>query len=153
MYVVSFQNSVAAASNGLTLHMFAAALNGGRIEFPCTVLWDEIFYCPITSLARMVQYFRIPEIQWCFFGDWHQPQMEANWRGKIVRNGLFKNGQLSSFLPEDFVYLEDDLRSRCPVLKISEKGSGKLRNPNFRLSLKKGGDSSQPRPRTISPLF
>ena len=66
VYVVSFQNSVAAASNGLTLHMFAAALSGGRIEMPCTVLWDEIFYCPITSLARMVQYFRIPEIQWCF---------------------------------------------------------------------------------------
>ena len=77
-YVVSFQNSVAAANNGLTLHMFCAAMAAGSIQTPCTVLWDEVFYCPISALARMVKYFRLPEIQWIFVGDWHQPQMEAN---------------------------------------------------------------------------
>ena len=102
-YVVSFQNSVAAANNGLTLHMFCAAMAAGSIQTPCTVLWDEVFYCPISALARMVKYFRLPEMQWIFVGDWHQPQMEANWRGVVTPNGLYKNGRLSSYLPEDFV--------------------------------------------------
>ena len=53
--MVSFQNSVAAANNGLTLHMFCAAMAAGSIQTPCTVLWDEVFYCPISALARMVK--------------------------------------------------------------------------------------------------
>ena len=120
-YVVSFQNSVAAANNGLTLHMFCAAMAAGSIQTPCTVLWDEVFYCPISALARMVKFFRLPEIQWIFVGDWHQPQMEANWRGVVGPNGLYKSGRLSSYLPEQFVYLDNDLRSRCPLLKDFRK--------------------------------
>ena len=56
-----------------------------------------------------------------FVGDWHQPQMEANWRGVVTPNGLYKNGRLSSYLPEDFVYLDDDKRSKCPLLKDFRK--------------------------------
>ena len=47
--------------------------------------------------------------------------MEANWRGVVCPNGLYKNGRLSSYLPEDFVNLDDDKRSKCPLLKDFRK--------------------------------
>ena len=80
----------------------------------------------------MVKYFRVPEIRWVLVGDWHQPQMECNWHGVVAANGLHKNGRLSSYLASDFVYLEDDKRSQCAILK------------NFRKRLREADESQVP---------
>ena len=43
VYIVSFQNSVAAKSNGMTCHQFCRKMASGEIKTPCHVLWDECF--------------------------------------------------------------------------------------------------------------
>ena len=88
VYIISFQNSVAAKSNGMTCHQFCRKMSAGEIETPCHVLWDECFYSNMFVLSRMVHWRLLPDITWGFVGDPSQPQQLGHWRGVTCRNGL-----------------------------------------------------------------
>ena len=81
VYMVSFQNSVACKNGGSTIHKFVKMLRRGEVQTPCTILWDEVFYCNRYTLARMVPYRMLPSCQWLYFGDAGQPQIGGHWRG------------------------------------------------------------------------
>ena len=116
----------------MTIHMFCRKMSAGEIQLPCTIFVDEIAYCNTYVLSRLVPYCLLLEIQWIFVGDFSQPQAHGHWRGQLCRNGLCVDGRFSSFLPKDYVLLDDDRRSRCPILK------------DFRARLRQAQDSDIP---------
>ena len=84
---------------------------------PCTVFFDECFFPGEFVLARLVPYFLLPEITWVFCGDPHQPGQTCHWRGQMLqRSGLWK-GSFSAYLPKDYIWLSQDKRSQCDLLR------------------------------------
>ena len=84
VYIVAFCNKQCVKfEDAMTVHKFCKLVQGGKLELPCTVIWDEVFQPNIFIHARMAQFRTIPDVQWIFAGDPLQCEFGGHWRGQV----------------------------------------------------------------------
>ena len=110
VYMISFTSAVCCQlAEAVTVHKFCNMAYRGELETPATVIWDEVFYCNIYTLARMSP-LRMLDLTWIYAGDHCQLAMPGHWRGQVTENNLFG----SSYLPPDYVELTEPKRTVEP---------------------------------------